>query len=107
MQKIPLALAEADMVLARDVFREDNAGGPPICGKGLTLTESLIERLKSMGVQTIVVEGHPVLMSGDKSPEELLEALDYRFRKAANDPLTGKLKSIYRQYLVRTLGIEE
>ena len=107
MQKIPLVLAEAEMVLARDVFREDNPGGPPICGRGLSLTESLIERLKRMGVQTVVVEGHPVQMNGDKSPEEQLEALEYRFKKVAEDPLTGKLKRIYRQYLVRTLGIEE
>ncbi len=107
MQKIPLALAETDMVLARDIYRDDNAGGPPICGKGIILTESLIERLKRMGVQTIVVEGRPIRMSGDKSPEDILLALDYRFKKVADDHLTGKLKSIYRQYLIKSLDIEE
>ena len=104
MQKIPLALAEADMVLARDIFRDENAGGPPICGKGITLTESLIERLKRMGVQTIAVEGHPVCMEGDKSPEEILLAFDRRFKKVENDPLTGKLKEIYAQYYVKSSG---
>lgn len=102
MQKIPLALAEADMVLARDIFREENASGPPICGKGITLTESLIERLKRMGVQTIAVEGHPVRMNGDKSPEEILLALDRRFKKVETDPLTGILKNIYRQYYIKS-----
>ncbi len=106
MQKIPLAMAEAEMVLARDIFRDDN-GGPPICGKGITLTDSLIERLKRMGVQTIVVEGHPVRMTGDKNPEEILDALDFRFRKAADDPLTEKLKKIYRQYLIKAFELGE
>ena len=107
MQKIPLALAETDMVLARDIFRDDNASGPPICGKGITLTEPLIERLKRMGVQTIVVEGHPVRMNGDKNPEDILKALDCRFRKVENDPLTAKLKMVYRQYLLKSLGLGE
>jgi hypothetical protein len=107
MQKIPLALAEAKMVLARDIFRDDNAGGPPICGKGIALTEALIERLKRMGVQAIIVEGHPVRMNGDKNPEEILFALDRRFKKVADDPLTGKLKNIYRQYYVKSSGSGE
>ena len=107
MQKIPLALAEADMVLARDILRDDNAGGPPICGKGITLTESLIERLKRMGVQTIAVEGHPVRMDGDKNPEEILLDLDRRFIKVENDPLTGRLKNIYRQYYDKSSGSGE
>jgi hypothetical protein len=102
MQKIPIVLAEAEMVLARDIFRDDNAGGPPICGKGVTLTESLIERLKRMGVQMIVVEGHPVRMNGDKNPEDILKALDFRFKKVEDDPLTGKLKKIYHEYLAKS-----
>jgi hypothetical protein len=57
MQKIPLALAESGMVLARDISRHDNANGPPICGKGVTLTLSLIERLKTLGVQTVTSKG--------------------------------------------------
>jgi len=107
MQKIPLALAEAEMVLARDIFRDDNASGPPICGKGIALTESLIERLKRMGVQTIIVEGHPVQLNGDKSPEEIMLALDRRFKKVADDPLTGILKNIFRQYYVKSSGSGE
>lgn len=104
MQKIPLASAVTGMVLARDIVRNDNPKGPPICGKGGTLTDSLIERLKRMGVSTVTVEGRPVRMEGDKSLEEILEDLDRRFNKVEDDPLTGKLKKIYRQYLIRTLG---
>jgi hypothetical protein len=104
MQKIPLALAESGMVLARDINRKDNAGGPPICGKGVTLTLSLIERLKLLGVQTISVEGRPVRTTGETSLEEMLRALDKRFKKFEDDPLTGKLKEIYRAHLVKEFG---
>jgi len=97
MQKIPLLLAEPDMVLARDIFRDGNANGPPICGRGVTLTDALIERLKT-------VEGHPVRMDGDRSPEEILLALDKRFKKFENDPLTNKLKQIYRVHYMKSFG---
>jgi hypothetical protein len=106
MQKIPLALAESGMVLARDISRNDNANGPPICGKGVTLTLPLIERLKTLGVQTVSVEGHPVRMSGEVSPEDMLQALDKRFKKVEDDPLTGKLKEIYRSHFMKEFGEE-
>ncbi len=104
MQRIPMMLALPGMVLARDICRQDAAGGPPICGKGMTLTVTLIERLKRMGVQTVTVEGHPVIMEGEKTPEELLGNLERRFRKAEGDPLTGKLKEIYVAQLAKESG---
>ena len=104
MRKIPLTSAEPDMVLGRDIYRDDNPGGPPICGKGIRLTASLIERLKKMGVQSITVEGNPLGEAGAMSADELLLALDERFRNAEGDPLTIRLKNIYRQYYAKTYG---
>jgi len=104
MQKIPLLQAGSGMVLARDIIRTDNPTGPPICGKGVALTDSLIERLKRMDVTTVTVEGRPVFVEGDKSPEEILACFDKRFKKVEDDPLTNKLKKIYRNYLVKALG---
>ena len=104
MRKIPLTSAEPDMVLGRDIYRDDNPGGPPICGRGISLTPSLIERLKRMGVQSITVEGRPADDALAKSPEEILTALDERFRKAEGDPLTMKLKAVYRQYYAKIYG---
>lgn len=104
MQKIPLTMAEPDMVLGRDIYRDDNPGGPPICGRGMKLTGALIERLKKMGVQSITVEGNPVGMSGSKSPEEILKSLDERFRKVEGDPLATRLKNVYRQFYAKTYG---
>lgn len=104
MQRIPIMLALPGMVLARDICRADSTGGPPICGQGVALTVSLIERLKRMGVQTITVEGHPVQMEGDKTAEELMNDLDRRFRKVAADPLNGKLKELYRAHIAKASG---
>lgn len=107
MQTIPIALAAPEMVLARDVKRTDNPTGPPICGKGIVLTESLIERLKTMGIKMLSVEGHPVWQEGDKTLPELLELLDRRFRKVTQDPLMMQLKEIYRVRLIRSMGQED
>ncbi|HTY20322.1 MAG TPA: hypothetical protein VMC44_01670 [Geobacteraceae bacterium] len=104
MQKLPLTMAAPDMVLGRDIYRDDNPGGPPICGRGMRLTVTLIERLKKMGVQSITVEGNPTGISGSKNREETMKALDERFRKVEGDPLTVKLKNIYLQYYAKTYG---
>jgi hypothetical protein len=55
MQKIPLMLAKADMVLARDVFRGGGQSGMPICGKGTVLSGALIKRLENLDIQSIYV----------------------------------------------------
>ncbi|BCS53026.1 hypothetical protein [Geobacter sp. SVR] len=104
MQKIPLMVAEAGMVLARDVFRSDNLFGMPICGKGTVLTDSLITRLDHMDVKSICVEGHPVWLDGDRPLDEMLRDLDRRFEKVRQDPLTSKLYEIHASYLKNSMG---
>ncbi len=104
MQTIPITLADASMILARDVKKPENPDGPPICGKGMALTGQLIERLKLMGIQMVVVEGHPVWMEGDKTVEEQLALLDRRFAKVCQEPLMAKLKEIYRAYITKSMG---
>ena len=104
MQKIPIMLATADMVLARDVFRGDSPAGMPVCGKGTVLTDALISRLEHLDIQSIYVEGHPVWEDGDRSLEDVLIDLDKRFEKVADDPLTTKLHNIYKAYLIKSMG---
>jgi len=104
MQRIPIALAKPGMKLAKEVFRPENPSGPAMCGKGMELTESLLDRLRNMGIRSITVQGHPVWMEGDRTLEEMLEDLDKRFSQVSEDPLTGKLKNIYREYLLRSMG---
>jgi len=104
MQKIPLNLAEAEMVLARDVFRNDSPAGIPICGKGTTLTDSLIGRLAHLGVQSIYVEGHPVQQEGERSLEEQLADLERRFSKTGDNRYNQLLLDVYRKHITTMMG---
>lgn len=106
MQKIPLMLAKAGMILARDVFRGDSPVGIPVCGKGIELTDDLIERFDNMDVQTIHVEGHPVWEEGEQSFEDLLRDLDRRFSKTKDEPLNNLLYETYKAYLVKSMGVD-
>jgi hypothetical protein len=104
MQKIPLMLAKAGMILVRDVFRGNSVSGMPVCGKGTELTESLIDRFESMDVLTVYVEGHPVWEEGECSVDDLLRQLDIRFSKTLQEPLNALLYNIYKAYLTRSTG---
>lgn len=103
MQKIPISLAEAGMVLAKDVRKDDDSTSPPICGKGVVLTDALISRLDRMGIQALAVEGHPVKMEGDLTLDEMLKALEKRFSKVTDDPLMVKIKEAYGEHFVQSM----
>jgi len=104
MQKIPLNLAAAEMVLARDIFKNDSPTGMPICGKSTVLTDSLINRLQQMGVQSLYVEGHPVWLEGDRSlPEQMIE-LEKRFSKTLDNRYNAILLEIHRNQLTAAMG---
>jgi hypothetical protein len=106
MQKIPLKLAKAGMILARDVFRGDSPVGMPICGKGTVLSELLITRLDQMDVQSAYVDGHPVWEEGERSFDDLLHDLDLRFEKCRQNPLNAMLYDIYKAHLTKSMGGE-
>lgn len=103
MQKIPLMLAKAGMVLARDVFRGDSPTGMPVCGKGTVLTDDLITRLDHMDVQSVSVQGHPVWEEGELSYEDLLRELDQRFEKTMQEPLNAALYDIHKAHLIKSM----
>lgn len=106
MQKIPLILAKAGMILARDVFRGDSPVGMPVCGKDTVLTDVLITRLDQMDVQSLYVDGHPVWEEGARSFDELLKDLDMRFEKSRQEPLNSMLYDIYKAHLTESMGGE-
>lgn len=106
MQRIPISLATPGMVVARPIPNADDPGGMPLCGPGLTLTESLIERLRDRGVQALTVEGHPVTFEGEPTLDEQLAALDRRFRRVEEDSLMKKIKELYRRQIIRAHGGE-
>ncbi len=101
MQKIPLSLAFNGMILAQEIKNPDNPEGPPLCGKGVVLSSSLIERLYKIGVQSITVEGHPVKIEGEKTLDEELSSLEHRFRKVKDDPNMRILKEIYKIQIIK------
>jgi len=104
MQRIPLSLARPGMVLARDVRKDEDDVSPPICGRGIPLSEALIARLEKMGIQAVTVEGKPVIMEGDKTPDEMIALLDRRFSRVMDDPLMAGLKEIYRELIPKPTG---
>lgn len=104
MQKIPINLAAPEMILARDVFRSESPAGIPVCGKGTELNESLLSRLKKMGIQSIYVEGHPVSFEGESSLEEQLQELEKRFSKTLDNQHNLLLLNIYRQQIHSAMG---
>ncbi len=99
-----MTLVLPGMVLAQDIKNVDNPDGPPLCGRGVQLTDALIDRLHRMGIQSITVEGHPVKLDGEQSLEEELAVLDKRFKKVADDPLMKKLKEMYRAQIIKSRG---
>jgi hypothetical protein len=98
MQKIPLNLAKPGMVLAKPVPRQD---GIVVVASGTEITEGLLDKLQSMEVETIVVEGNPVNMDGvmaGSSYATRIARLDHLFRKFPDDPWMGRVREMFRAY---------
>lgn len=106
MQKIPIILAKAGMILARDVYRGDSPVGIPVCGKNTALTDSLLMRFENMDITTIYVEGHPVPEEGDRTIDDILRDLDGRFIKSIHMPLNALLYEVYKSYLIKSMGAD-
>ena len=104
MQNIPLTLAKAGMVVAKEIKASEDPASMTICGKGVKLTDSLLNRFEQMGIQSVSVEGHPVKMEGESSVEEMLAGLEHRFRRAGDDPLMAMLKDAYKAQIRRSMG---
>ena len=97
MQKIPINLALPDMTIAKPVA---NDRGIVLCGPGSKLTQELIDRLTTMGIKRITVEGNPVDMGdAEQSFSQQAEELRDRFSKVEDDPLMRKIKDILLQRL--------
>ena len=92
------------MVVARPIPNADDPAGLPICGRGVRLTATLIERLSDRGVQALTVEGHPLAVEGEPTLDEMLAALDRRFRRVTNDSLMMKIRNMFREQIVRSMG---
>jgi len=103
MQTISLEQATPGMVLAKDVVKPEAASPVLICGRGMELTEALLERLHRIGITRVTVQGRPVAGGGEEATlEDLLAGLDARFKRHESDPLMAKLKDVYRRLIIQT-----
>ena len=90
MQKVPLSLAKSGMILEKPVTREN---GMTLVGAGTELTESLLQRLENMGIESIVVEGSPLTPDGENPYAAKIERLDHLFRQYTQDKWMQKVKA--------------
>lgn len=101
MQKIPLQLAQPDMVLAKAVTREN---GMVLVAAGTVLNSTLLFRLENMGVEQVVVEGDPLDAGSGGGAEALAkkrEKLDHLFRNFKDDKYMQRVKKIVDAYFAQ------
>lgn len=100
MQKIPIRLAQAEMILAQPVL---DAEGRTLVGEGVTLSASIIARLESSGIRTLTIKGDP---GGPSASQKVLDRLDHLFRKQ-NDPFMLALRQMLGEYYRRKVAFEK
>lgn len=94
MQRISLENAKPGMTVAKPVVNES---GVVLIGAGTQLTESALEKLKSLEITSIIVTGRPVDTGVPEKPlEQLWAELDERFSPVAGDKLCQQIKDIIR-----------
>ena len=98
MQKIPLNLARAGMILAKPVARAD---GIAVAAAGSEISDSLLSRFDAMGVTHLVVEGEPVSLDGPagaSSFDKRIERFPFLFRKYPDDKWMGQIRRLLDNY---------
>ncbi len=96
MKRIPIEEATPGMHLAKPAT---NSTGQTILAAGVELDETLIARVRRLGVSAIYVDGGPNEEAHEKPLAELEQELDHRFRKAAGDPLREMIREAIRRHL--------
>lgn len=93
MIKISLDQLEPGMRLAKAVLA---ANGMVLLSAGTELVTSLIERLQSINLEALYIEGKsPQIVS----KEVVLEQLEQRFRNVQSEPYMDLLKKVVQKHL--------
>ena len=93
MPKIPTEQLKPGMKLARPL---QNSSGMVLMAEGTELTEARITKIENMGVDSVYIDGP----SRPARPrEELLAALEDRFRKAGAGPPMVLIKKAVREHI--------
>jgi hypothetical protein len=96
MPKIPLSKVQPGQRIARAVV---NANGVVMVQPGTELTSTMIERLRSVGVDAVVVASGDGSTEPSKPVEERLRELDARFAGHENDPVMMQIKDVIARQL--------
>lgn len=99
MQTIPITLAKPGMILDQAVMPPNKPEGVPVFGAGKELTGPIIERLKTLGIQSITVSGHPLQLPGDETLEQAQEKLAARFVAVRDDPYMMKIHDLFAEQI--------
>jgi hypothetical protein len=94
MPRISISSAQPGQRVAQAIT---NASGVTMVQAGAELTAGLIERLKSLGIATLVVAG--AAGGSDRPLDVLLRELDARFAGHELDPWMMALKQIVKRQL--------
>lgn len=89
------------MRLAKEVRDGD---GKILCGAGVELSSSTIERLARSGVHAVTVEGHPVKLPGEKTLAEQIRDLEFRFSRVKDDPVLRAVSKTIAEHLIDVYG---
>jgi len=98
MPKIPVEQLKPGMKLARPL---ENSSGMVLMAEGTELTEARISKIENMGVDSVYIDG-PTRPARPK--EELLAALEERFRKVGGNPRMALLKKAVREHIEAMYG---
>ena len=93
MPKIPTEQLKPGMKLARPL---QNSSGMVLMAEGTELTEARISKIENMGVDSVYIDG-PSRPARPK--EELLLALEERFRKAGTSPPMATIRKAVREHI--------
>lgn len=81
------------MKLAKPVV---NKAGMILLGEGTLITGVIIEKLNSMGVNSVYIEGSS---KPQKTIEDVMLEIDERFRKTENEPYMYLLKRLLKKHI--------
>ena len=77
--------------------------GRTLCGPGVELDTSLLDKFQKMGVRYLIVEGHPVELPWERPLEEQLRLLEERFSRT-QDPHPLMIKEVIREFWLKSCG---
>lgn len=88
MPRVPIDKIKPGMKLSRPIVNEMDV---VLIGEGVELTDTLIKRIRDMGISSVYIEG---ISKPKKSKEEMLRELNERFKKTENEPHMYLLKKV-------------